>query len=131
MILERFFPDIYIRSVFELPLEELKARGICGLVFDIDNTVAPFDVAEPEESIVELFAYLRREGFRLCILSNNSRERVHLFNTRLRTLAVHKAGLPALCTACARWRCIRRASPVSASCGARWKKWAQRPKQQP
>ena len=39
MILERFFPDIYIRSVFELPLEELKARGIRGLVFDIDNTV--------------------------------------------------------------------------------------------
>ena len=96
MILERFFPDIYIRSVFELPLEDLKARGIRGLVFDIDNTVAPFDVAEPEESIVELFAYLRREGFRLCILSNNNRERVHLFNTRLRTLAVHKAGKPGI-----------------------------------
>lgn len=94
MILERFFPDIYIRSVYELPLEELKARGIRGLAFDIDNTVAPFDVAEPEESIVELFAYLRREGFRLCILSNNSRERVRLFNRRLRALAVHKAGKP-------------------------------------
>lgn len=94
MMLERFFPDIYIQSVFELPLAKLKARGIRALVFDIDNTVAPFDVAEPDESIVQLFAYLRREGFRLCILSNNSRERVRLFNRRLRTLAVHKAGKP-------------------------------------
>lgn len=94
MILERFFPDIYIQSVFELPLAELKAHGIRALVFDIDNTVAPFDVAEPDESIVQLFAYLRREGFRLCILSNNSRERVRLFNRGLRALAVHKAGKP-------------------------------------
>lgn len=96
MILERFFPDTYIRSVFELPLAELKARGIRALVFDIDNTVAPFDVAEPDESIVELFAYLRREGFQLCILSNNNKERVQLFNRGLHTLAVHKAGKPGI-----------------------------------
>ena len=43
-LLERFFPDIYVKSVFELPLEDLKKLGIRGLVFDIDNTVAPFDV---------------------------------------------------------------------------------------
>ena len=36
-----FFPDIYVKSVFELPLEDLKKLGIRGLVFDIDNTVAP------------------------------------------------------------------------------------------
>ena len=53
-LLERFFPDIYVKSVFELPLEDLKKLGIRGLVFDIDNTVAPFDVAEPDEEIVEL-----------------------------------------------------------------------------
>ena len=62
-LLERFFPDIYVNSVFELPLEDLKKLGIRGLVFDIDNTVAPFDVAEPDEEIVELFAFLRKEGF--------------------------------------------------------------------
>ena len=60
-LLERFFPDIYVKSVFELPLEDLKKLGIRGLVFDIDNTVTPFDVAEPDEEIVELFAFLRKE----------------------------------------------------------------------
>ena len=27
-LLERFFPDIYVKSVFELPLEDLKKLGI-------------------------------------------------------------------------------------------------------
>ena len=30
-LLERFFPDIYVKSVFELPLEDLKKLGIRGL----------------------------------------------------------------------------------------------------
>ncbi len=96
MILERFFPDIYIKSVFELPLADLKRLGIRALVFDIDNTVAPFDVAEPEEAIVELFATLRKEGFKLCILSNNKKRRVQRFNRRLHALAVHRAGKPGI-----------------------------------
>lgn len=94
MILERFFPDIFVKSVYELPLAELKARGIKGLVFDIDNTVAPFDVAEPDDDLIELFVFLKKQGFRLCILSNNNRERVQLFNKNLKTLAVDKAGKP-------------------------------------
>ncbi len=94
MILERFFPDIYVKSVYELPLEELKAKGIKGLVFDIDNTVAPFDIAEPENDLIELFLFLRKQGFRLCILSNNNKTRVRLFAKNLKTLAVHKAGKP-------------------------------------
>ena len=61
-LLERFYPDIYVKSVFEMPLEDMKKLGIRALVFDIDNTVAPFDVAEPDREIVELFAYLRKQG---------------------------------------------------------------------
>ncbi|WMI81386.1 YqeG family HAD IIIA-type phosphatase [Anaerotignum sp. MB30-C6] len=94
MILERFFPDIYVKSVYELPIEKLKAMGIKGLVFDIDNTVAPFDIAEPDDDLMELFLYLKKQGFRICILSNNNRKRVQLFNKNLKTLAVHKAGKP-------------------------------------
>lgn len=95
-LLERFFPDIYIKSVYELPLKQLKAKGIQGLIFDIDNTIAPFDMAEPEQSIVELFAYLKKEGFRLCIFSNNKKRRVKLFNKKLRVLYVHRAGKPGI-----------------------------------
>ena len=94
MILERFFPDIYINSIYELPLEELKKLGIRALVFDIDNTISPFDVAEPEESAVELLRFLRKNGFQICILSNNKQKRVARFNRKIRALAVHRAGKP-------------------------------------
>lgn len=94
MILERFFPDLYIKSVYELPLEELQKKGIKALVFDIDNTIAPFDVAEPDDALVDFFAKLKQMGFRVCILSNNNKERVQLFNRNLKILAVHKAGKP-------------------------------------
>ena len=97
-LLERFFPDIYVKSVFELPLEDLKKLGIRGLVFDIDNTVAPFDVAEPDEEIVELFAFLRKRdlSFAFCPIIPRS------------VCSCLTAGL-------VRWQSIREASPASRS----------------
>lgn len=96
MILDRFFPDLYIQSIYELPLTELKEMGIRGLVFDIDNTIAPFDVPEPDQKLIDFFHDLKKQGFRLMILSNNNKERVHLFNQNLPALAVHKAGKPGI-----------------------------------
>ena len=81
-ILNIIFPDLYISSVYELPLEELKKKGIRGLVFDIDNTIAPYDVAEPDDRNVKFFAMLKKQWFRICILSNNDKKRVTKFNEK-------------------------------------------------
>lgn len=95
-ILESFFPDIFVKSVYELPLEELSKRGIRGLVFDIDNTLVPFDKAEPDDALVDLFSYFRQEGFQVCILSNNNHRRVQLFNRRLGVHAIFRARKPGI-----------------------------------
>lgn len=94
--LDKIFPDVYISSVYQLPLLNLKEKGIQTLVFDIDNTVAPFDLAEPDDNLISLFRKLKAEGFRLCILSNNNKARVSKFNRVLKTLAIHKAGKPGI-----------------------------------
>ena len=96
MIFDRFFPDMYVRSVYELPIDELKKRSIKVLVFDIDNTLAPFDVAKPDDDIVELLKFLKKQGFKLSILSNNNKKRIEIFNENLGTLAVYKAGKPGI-----------------------------------
>ena len=88
------FPDIYVKSIYELPLEYLEGKGIKVLAFDIDNTIAPYDVAEPDDSAVELFEYLKKRGFRLILLSNNHKERITIFNRKLGVTAVYKAGKP-------------------------------------
>ncbi len=88
------FPDYYINNIYELPLEELKQAGIRGLIFDIDNTIVPFDVEEPDEELMAYFARLQEEGFRLGILSNNTKKRVQFFNRKLKLLAIHQADKP-------------------------------------
>lgn len=95
-MLEWFFPDIYIKSIFELPLEELRDKGIRALIFDIDNTIVPYDVAEAEEKIIKLFEWIKRQGFQICLLSNNNQKRVNLFNRKLGALAVYRAGKPGI-----------------------------------
>lgn len=93
-MLEVFFPNLYVKSIYELPLEELKSMGIKALVFDIDNTIVPFDVAEADDSIIDLFKKIKSEGFKICLFSNNNKKRVQLFNNKLKVLAVHRAGKP-------------------------------------
>jgi len=93
-MIEKLFPDIYVKSIFELPVEELEAKGIKALAFDIDNTVAPYDVAEPDDAAAELFEYLKKRGFKLILLSNNNKERITIFNRRLKIIALWKAGKP-------------------------------------
>ena len=93
-MIEKLFPDLYVKSIYELPVEMLQNRGIKVLVFDIDNTISPYDLAEPDEETLELFEYFRKKGFKICLLSNNSKKRVTLFNRRLKAAAVYRAGKP-------------------------------------
>ena len=80
-MLEKLFPDIYIKSIAELPIEELKKRGIKALVFDIDNTISPYDVAEPDDDALAVLDKLKNEGFKICLLSNNKEQRICLLYT--------------------------------------------------
>ena len=91
---ERFYPDIYLKSIFDIPTEKFKAMGISALVFDIDNTLAPFDVAEPDSKTLEFLKYLSKEGFSLCLLSKNNKNRVYTFNEKIKAVPVFKAGKP-------------------------------------
>lgn len=93
-MLKRFFPHIYIEHIYDLPVEKLKRKGIKGLIFDIDNTIAPFDKAHPDPALLEYIYYLRECGFVIGILSNNNKERVELFNEQIGALAIYKANKP-------------------------------------
>ena len=95
-MLKRFFPDIYIDSVFDLPLTELKNKNIKALFFDIDNTVAPFDEDDASEEVQKFFEELASLGYKLCLFSNNSKKRVEKYNLKLNVYAVHTAGKPGI-----------------------------------
>ena len=93
-MLEKLFPDIYVKSIYEMPLEYMYKKGIRAIAFDIDNTITPYDVAEPDDKAVEFFKKLNDMGFRTCLLSNNNKERITKYNRRLKAVAIYKAGKP-------------------------------------
>jgi HAD superfamily phosphatase (TIGR01668 family) len=72
--LDSFVPDEVVPSVTEIDLDALAARGIEGLIIDVDNTLLAYGVLEIDP---ERLAWARRavERFRVCLLSNSLRGR--------------------------------------------------------
>lgn len=92
-MLERFYPDVYIASAYQIPYEELYREGYRGLIFDIDNTLVEHGAPADERSR-ELFARLKKTGYRIFLLSNNKEPRVKMFNDAVQVSYLFKAGKP-------------------------------------
>lgn len=78
-----FRPDYLIDDIYSLPLDEMKAGGIRHILFDVDNTIVPYNSQEIPERTVPFFESVKAMGFHLCILSNNTDERVAPLAARL------------------------------------------------
>lgn len=94
-MLERFYPDEYVDSTYEIDFKELFERGYRGVIFDIDNTLVPHG-APADDRAMALFERLRRLGYRTMLLSNNKEPRVKLFSEGVNgTPYIFKANKPA------------------------------------
>lgn len=67
---DRLVPDAALPSVLELTPEWLAARGIRGLILDLDNTLVPYGRHEPDPRVTEHLATLSRAGHPAVLLSN-------------------------------------------------------------
>ncbi|MCC8059573.1 MAG: YqeG family HAD IIIA-type phosphatase [Clostridiales bacterium] len=93
-MLEAFYPRECAGSVWDIPWEEWYARGMRGVIFDIDNTLTPHG-ARADERVIQLFAYLRKTGLQTCLLSNNQEPRVAPFAEAVQSVYICKADKPA------------------------------------
>lgn len=92
-MLQRFYPDNEIDSAYDLDYEGLYEKGYRGIIFDIDNTLVPHG-APADDKAVELFARLHKIGYGTLLLSNNKEPRVKMFNDRVGSRYIFKAGKP-------------------------------------
>lgn len=92
---DKFFPEEYLASTYEIPFEKLYQEGYRGVIFDIDNTLVPHG-APADERAKALFARLKALGFECCLLSNNQRPRVDLFNRDVNVHAIYNAHKPSV-----------------------------------
>ena len=87
-------PDYYFEHFYDITPEFLAQKGIEALLIDIDNTLAPYEMPEPDDNIREWFKALSENGIKATLVSNNDRERVELFNATLGLPAYYKSGKP-------------------------------------
>lgn len=92
-MLERFYPDLYLDSAYQIDFGEYYRKGYRGVIFDIDNTLVPHGAPADARSI-ELIGRLKEMGFGVIFLSNNKEPRVKMFNDVVHAEYIYKAGKP-------------------------------------
>lgn len=94
MAFELFRPDMAFYDIYAITPEALAELGIKGIVFDIDQTIAPYEVELPDERMMAYFESLREAGIKMAFVSNNKGPRVMKFNESIGLFYVCKAGKP-------------------------------------
>ena len=87
-------PDYMFRTYDEVTPAFLESLGVKAILADIDNTLAPYEQAEPDERLRAWIDSLREAGISIAFISNNDRERVELFNATLGVPAYWDSGKP-------------------------------------
>lgn len=92
-MLQKFYPDEYLDSTYVIDFEKLYRKGYRGIIFDIDNTLVPHG-APADARAKMLFARLKKLGFSCCLLSNNQKPRVEMFNKEIGVYYIEDAHKP-------------------------------------
>lgn len=92
--MSQLFPKEFFNSVYDINYEQLYKSGSRGILFDIDNTLAPYDMAIANKKIIRLIRKLQDMGYQVSLVSNNSVERVNIFNQPLKLATYPRAQKP-------------------------------------
>ena len=69
-------PDAEADSIYAIDPTALRARGIRGVILDLDNTIVPWGAWDVPQALGPWIAAARAVGLRLCIVRNNIGSRV-------------------------------------------------------
>lgn len=80
---KNFYANAYFNNITDVSPAYLKERGIQGIILDIDNTLIGHNVPVPDEKTLSHLRFFEAEGLKLCVVSNNSYERVKNFSEKI------------------------------------------------
>ncbi|GGM31012.1 hypothetical protein GCM10011351_16420 [Paraliobacillus quinghaiensis] len=93
-MLKRFLPNQHVKDIFEISPDSLKAKGIKGVITDLDNTLVAWDIPDATPEIIDWFKQMEENNIKVTIISNNNEERVRLFSEPLQAPFVYSARKP-------------------------------------
>ena len=74
--MQKLIPELYYKSIYDVPYQELKKRGINCLLFDLDNTCVGYKEKVPNKNLKDLFIKLNKMKFKVIIFSNARKKRL-------------------------------------------------------
>ena len=89
------YPNEWVGSTFDIDFHKYYEEGYRGIIFDIDNTLVPHGKMG-DDRLVEFINGLKDIGFKLILVSNNSKERNERFAEPLGIPFIFRAGKPAV-----------------------------------
>lgn len=81
-MIEKFYPDLYVKSISNITASMLSDKGMEAVVLDVDNTLAPHNDPNPTENVKKFLADMRKNNIKICVVSNNCKDRVEPFCQR-------------------------------------------------
>ena len=90
---KKLLPDIIIKDIYEINPAFLDKHSIKLLLLDIDNTLVPHGKQSTPE-VVQWISGLKKKGYQVCLISNNNKERVDLFNNEINIPSFHTSRKP-------------------------------------
>jgi len=92
--IRNFIPYACYKTVYDINYNKLYEEGKRIILMDIDNTLIPYDVNQPDENLSELINNILKIGFKIIFISNNKMSRVKGFSERFNCPYVFSARKP-------------------------------------
>lgn len=93
-MLKKFLPDEHVKSILDIHPEDLKKRGIKGIITDLDNTLVEWDRPNATPELIKWFEQIKKHNILVTIVSNNNEIRVKEFADPLKIPFVFQARKP-------------------------------------
>ena len=93
-MLELMLPKLTVRTVYDIDLDDLRRRGIRGILTDLDNTLVGAKVPLATPELGAWLSDVRSRGFQVVVISNNGEDRVRTFAEPLELPFVSRARKP-------------------------------------
>lgn len=93
-MMKMFVPFALAKNIYEIDTSFYKNNGVDTIICDLDNTLDAFYQREPSENAINLINKLKEEGFKVIIISNNTKERVSKYAKKIGCEFIHSARKP-------------------------------------
>ncbi|HAA38257.1 MAG TPA: YqeG family HAD IIIA-type phosphatase [Firmicutes bacterium] len=87
-------PNEMVDSIYDINLSSLKAKGIKGIITDMDNTLLAWHSSEITPTAAQWVNEVRQADLKIAIVSNNSPARVEELSAQLGVICIAKAVKP-------------------------------------